>query len=117
VNLSTIGLIISGAGSAITAAGITARRVIASLERRGDRKFALHVFDQTKSTDALDGYIKLCEVQQAKVVLGRKRGQECPVEASAARLPPLQDGDLVAQDQDLGGLPCLLALGQPQPRG
>ena len=28
----------------------------------------------------------------------------------AARLPPLQDGELVAQDQDLGGLPCLLTL-------
>ena len=28
----------------------------------------------------------------------------------AARLAPLQDGELVAQDQDLGGLPCLLTL-------
>jgi hypothetical protein len=25
--------------------------------------------------------------------------------------PPLQDGELVAQDQDLCGLPCLLTLG------
>ena len=29
----------------------------------------------------------------------------------------LQDGEMVAQDQDLGGLPRLLAPGQPQPRG
>jgi len=32
-------------------------------------------------------------------------------------LPPLQDGELVAQDQDLGGLLRLLTPGQPQPRG
>jgi hypothetical protein len=32
-------------------------------------------------------------------------------------LTPLQDGELVAQDQDLCGLPCLLTPGQPQPRG
>ena len=37
--------------------------------------------------------------------------------AVQARLPPLQDGELMAQDQDLRGLPRLLALGQPQPRG
>jgi hypothetical protein len=29
----------------------------------------------------------------------------------AVRLPSLQDGELVAQDQDLRGLPCLLTLG------
>src|SRR5258708_33022127 len=32
-------------------------------------------------------------------------------------LLPLQYGELVAQDQDLCGLPRLLAPGQPQPRG
>ena len=37
------------------------------------------------------------------------------VQARAARLPPLQDGELVAQDQDLCGLPCFLTPGQPQP--
>ena len=36
---------------------------------------------------------------------------------SSAQLPPLQYGELVAQDQDLCGLPCLLTPGQPQPRG
>jgi hypothetical protein len=33
------------------------------------------------------------------------------------RTPLLQDGELVAQDQDLRGFPCLLTLGQPKPRG
>jgi hypothetical protein len=46
----------------------------------------------------------------------------CSDETSAlysfsTRLPPLQDGELVAQDQDLGGLPRRLTPGQPQPRG
>jgi len=40
-----------------------------------------------------------------------------PVQLRALRLLPLQDGELVAQDQDLGGLPRLLTPGQPQPRG
>jgi hypothetical protein len=34
-----------------------------------------------------------------------------PVQLRATRLPPLQDRELVAQDQDLGGLPRLLAPG------
>ena len=50
-------------------------------------------------------------------------GQGCyecavwPVQLRAARVPPLQDGELMAQDQDLRGLPRLLTTGQPQPRG
>jgi len=40
-----------------------------------------------------------------------------PVHVRAAWLPSLQDSELVAQDQDLGGLPRLLTPGQPQPRG
>ena len=48
---------------------------------------------------------------------GREQGPVRPVELRAARLPPLQDRELVAQDQDLGGLPRLLTPGQPQPRG
>ena len=48
---------------------------------------------------------------------GREQGPVRPVQVRAARLPTLQDGELVAQDQDLGGLPRLLAPGQPQPRG
>ena len=48
---------------------------------------------------------------------GREQGPVRPVQLRAARLPPLQDRELVAQDQDFGGLPPLLTLGQPQPRG
>ena len=48
---------------------------------------------------------------------GREQGPVRPVELRAARLMALQDGELVAQDQDFGGLPRLLASGQPQPRG
>ena len=40
-----------------------------------------------------------------------------PVQLRPSRLPPLQDGELVAQDQDLRGLPRLLTPRQPQPRG
>ena len=47
----------------------------------------------------------------------REQGPVRPVQLRAVRLPPLQDRDLLAQDQDFGGLPSLLAPGQPQPRG
>ena len=40
-----------------------------------------------------------------------------PGQVRTARLSPLQDGELVAQDQDLCGLPCPLTQGQPKPRG
>jgi hypothetical protein len=43
---------------------------------------------------------------------GREQGPVRPVEPrAAARLPPLQDGELMAQDQDLSSLPRLLAPG------
>ena len=48
---------------------------------------------------------------------GREKCPVRPVQPRAARLPPLQDGELVAQDQDLCGLPSLLTPGEPQPRG
>ena len=48
---------------------------------------------------------------------GREQGPVCPIQRRAARLVALQDGELVAQDQDFGGLPRLLTLGQPQPHG
>jgi hypothetical protein len=47
---------------------------------------------------------------------GREQGLVRPVQLRAARLMALQDGELVAQDQDLGGLPRILAPGQPRPR-
>ncbi len=46
--------------------------------------------------------------------------EQCPVrpgQVRAARLPPLQDGELVAQDQDLRSLPRLVTPGQLKPRG
>jgi hypothetical protein len=46
---------------------------------------------------------------------GREQGPVRPVQVRAARLPPLQDGELVAQEQDLCGLPRFLTPGQPQP--
>ena len=48
---------------------------------------------------------------------GREQGPVRPVQLRAARLLPLQYGELVAQDQDLGDLPRILTPGQPQPRG
>jgi hypothetical protein len=49
-----------------------------------------------------------------------KRREQCPVRPVQRRAVlrlALQDGDLVAQDQDLRGPLRLLALGQPQPCG
>jgi hypothetical protein len=48
---------------------------------------------------------------------GREQCPVRPVQARAARLPSLRDGELVAQEQDLGGLPGFLTPGQPQPGG
>jgi hypothetical protein len=42
----------------------------------------------------------------------RDQGPVRPVQPRAARLPSLQDGELVTQDQDLCGLPCLLTPGR-----
>ncbi len=47
---------------------------------------------------------------------GREQGTVCPVQSRAAWPPPLQDGELMAQDQDLRGLPRILTPGQPEPR-
>ena len=48
---------------------------------------------------------------------GREQGPVRPVQLRPPRLPALQHGELVAQDQDLRGLPHLLTPRQPQPRG
>jgi hypothetical protein len=47
----------------------------------------------------------------------REQGPVRPVQLRAARLMALRGRELVAQDQDLCGLPRLVAPGQPQPRG
>ena len=46
---------------------------------------------------------------------GCGQGPVGPGQVRVTRLPPLQDSELVAQDQDLCGLPRLLTPGQPQP--
>jgi hypothetical protein len=43
------------------------------------------------------------------------RARSAQFSSGAARLLPRQDGELMAQDQDLCGLPCLLTPGEPQP--
>ena len=48
---------------------------------------------------------------------GEQGRERCLAQPWAACLPPLQCGELVAQDQDLCGLPSLLTPGEPQPRG
>jgi hypothetical protein len=48
---------------------------------------------------------------------GSEQGPVRPVQLRPPRLPALQHADLVAQDQDLRGLPHLLTPRQPQPRG
>jgi hypothetical protein len=68
MDLSLIGYL----SGATCAAGLTVRRLILSLERRGDRKLAQYVFDQTRSTDALKGYIELRKAQQPIIVLRSK---------------------------------------------
>src|SRR6266487_2952098 len=47
---------------------------------------------------------------------GSEQGPVRPVQLRPPRLPTLQHADLVAQDQDLRGLPHLLTPRQPQPR-
>jgi hypothetical protein len=49
-----------------------------------------------------------------------RRGEQSPVrpvQLRPARLPPLQDGKLMAQHQDLRCLPRLVTPRQPRPRG
>ena len=56
--MDIIYLIASGGGLALL--GVV-RQVRIGLNRRGDRQFARHVFDQTRSTTALDGYAELID--------------------------------------------------------
>jgi hypothetical protein len=48
---------------------------------------------------------------------GREQSPVRPGQVRAAWLPPLQDGELMTQDQDFRGLPGLLTPRQPQPGG
>jgi hypothetical protein len=46
------------------------------LDRRGDRKLAKCIFDQTRSTDALNGYIELRKAQPPVIGVGRKASDD-----------------------------------------
>lgn len=55
-------------GSCLTAVGLIIRGLLIFLDRRGDRRFAHHVFDQTRSTDGLKGYAELRRAQRMSLV-------------------------------------------------
>ena len=58
--------------------------------------------------------ILICDDQEehgARACPAYAEGPVRPVHVRAARLPSLQDGELVAQEQDFGGLPRLLVPG------
>jgi hypothetical protein len=65
VDLSIVAIIGSSAG----AVGMTVRRIVISLERRGDRKLICHIFDQSKSADVLNSYIELWRPSRAAVTV------------------------------------------------
>jgi hypothetical protein len=46
------------------------------LDRRGDRELAKYVFDHTRSTDALNGYIELRKAQPPVIGVGRKASDD-----------------------------------------
>jgi hypothetical protein len=60
MDVPTIAMVASITGGA----GLTVRGFLAYLDHREDRRLARHVFDQTRSTDALDGYSRLLTAQQ-----------------------------------------------------
>jgi hypothetical protein len=71
VDVSSIAVI----STAITAVSVTVRRVIVCLERRGDRKLAREIFEQTRSTDALKGYTELRHAQQPIIAWVRRTSE------------------------------------------
>ena len=58
--------------------------------------------------------LKIGKLRRITEQQGREQWPVRPVQVRAAWLPPLQDGELVAQEQDLCDLPCFLTPGQPQ---
>jgi hypothetical protein len=55
-------------------AGLTLRVFLAYLDRRENRQLARHVFDRTRSTDALDGYSRLLTAQRGNDPPGDSSG-------------------------------------------
>jgi hypothetical protein len=62
-------------GGVLTFAGVLVRQVRVGLRDRGDRKLAKHIFDQTRSTDALDGYTQLVEARKPPLPALRKESK------------------------------------------
>lgn len=60
--LPYIPLILSG----LTALGMIARQIRLTIQDVGERRLARHVFDQTRDTDALDGYARMIEARNGK---------------------------------------------------
>jgi hypothetical protein len=55
-------------GSCVTTVGLITRGLFNFLDHRGDRQLARYVFEQTRSTDGLNGYIKLRRAQRTPIV-------------------------------------------------
>lgn len=66
-------LIIAGAGVGVS--GI-AYQIRMYLRDRGDRRLARYVFDQTRRTEALDGYVRLVRERHASLRPRRQREPE-----------------------------------------
>ena len=62
--------VIVAVGSCATTVGLMIRGLFNYLDRRGDRQLARHVFEQTRSTDGLNGYTKLRRAQRTPLVSG-----------------------------------------------
>lgn len=67
--------VIVSIASATTVLGTAIRGLFVYLDRRGDRRLAQHVFDQTRSTDSLTGYVQLRRAQHAAFSLGRSNSE------------------------------------------
>ncbi|HEY5179922.1 MAG TPA: hypothetical protein VIJ07_09165 [Dermatophilaceae bacterium] len=62
--------VIAGVTTAgLSALGLSLRRYFAYLERKQDLQFARHVFDNTLSTQALEGYTELRRAKRPVIFL------------------------------------------------
>lgn len=85
-------------GSCATALGLTIRGVLAFLDHRGDRQLARHMFDETKSTDGLRGYVELRKAQHAVVALDH-RLEDIYVSDEPPSISDGQQADVVGQNR------------------
>jgi hypothetical protein len=64
------------AGSCVPALGLMTKALFVFLDHHGDRKFARHVFDQTRATDQLGGYASLIEARRNSASTQRPSSKE-----------------------------------------